>query len=155
MNKYLKLKGKLEIIESKLSQSYDERRKSQEKEAIQKMRKDPRTFFSFAKKFSKAKTDVGPFLDEEGNLVTNTENIAEMLKAQYESVFSHPVPAKVISDPENFFKSSDADEQLDNVIFNRDDVIEALDKLSTNAAPGPDGIPALYLKSASTVLLIH
>ena len=52
--------------------------------------------------------------------MTNPENIAEILKAQYESVFSHPVKAKVISDPKNFFQSSNADDQLDNVMFNRD-----------------------------------
>ena len=51
-------------------------------------------------------------MDDEGNLVSNSENIAEMLKSQYESVFSSPVQAKVITDPEYFFQSSDADDQM-------------------------------------------
>ena len=52
----------------------------------------------------------------------------------------------MISDPENFFHSINADELLDNVMFKRDDIIEALEKLSANAFPGPDGFPAVLLK---------
>ena len=69
-----------------------------------------------------------------------------MLKDQYESVFSNPVESMKIDDPVNFFMSDHTSEEIDNVIFGRDEVIEALDKLSTNAAPGPDGIPAVLLK---------
>ena len=89
---------------------------------------------------------MGPFLDEKGNLVTNNDSIAEVLKNQYESVFSEPVEAKKISDPEDFFKLDDTVQEIDNVIFGREEVIDALGKLSNNAAPGPDGIPSILLK---------
>ena len=69
-----------------------------------------------------------------------------MLKTQYESVFSTPVATQQISDPESFFKSDNTDEEIDNVVFGREDVVEALSKLSNNAAPGPDGILSILLK---------
>ena len=88
---------------------------------------------------------MGPFLDEKGNLVTNNDSIAEVLKNQYQSVFSEPVEAKKISDPEDFFKLDDTVQEIDNVIFGREEVIDALGKLSNNEAPGPDGIPSILL----------
>ena len=122
------------------------RRKNQENLAIAKIKKDPRAFFAYAKKFSKTKSEVGPFLNKDGNLITSNDSIVEMLKSQYESVFSTPDESKKISDPENFFKPDENAEEIDNVVFGREEVIEALDKLSTNAAPGPDGIPSILLK---------
>ena len=89
---------------------------------------------------------MGPFLNEDGNLVTDDDSIVEMLKSQYESVFSTPVESKKISNPESFFMPGNSDEEIDNVVFGREDVVEALNKLSNNAAPGPDGIPSVLLK---------
>ena len=143
---YIKLTDKLEKIESSLQESHTNRRLGQEKRAISKMKKDPRHFFSYAKKFSKTNSDVGPFLDQNGNLVTKPESITEMLKEQYESVYSSPKESMKIQDAQEFFSQSNASEQLDNVTFDRLDVLDALDKLSSNSSPGPDGIPSILLK---------
>ena len=59
-----------------------------------------------------------------------------MLKNQYESVYSDPVNSMKVTDPSSFFNTSEAEEILDNAVFNRDDILEALDKLSSNSAPG-------------------
>ena len=145
--KYLKMRESLEAIEIKLKDSYTSRRLEKEKIAISKMKRDPKTFFSYAKKFSRIHSDVGPFLDETGNLITNPEVIVDMLKLQYESVYSKPLESMNVEDPSNFFKlDDDAEEQLDNAVFNRSDILEAIEKLSANSAPGPDGIPSLFLK---------
>ena len=144
--RYLEMKEKLDDIETKLKDSYVNRRENQEKLAISKMKNDARSFFTYAKKFSKTNSEVGPFLNEDGNLVADNESMVEMLKNQYESVYSTPVESMKISDPDSFFTLDDTNEELDNVTIGRDEVIEALEKLSTNAAPGPDGIPAILLK---------
>ena len=145
-NRYLKMRESIEDIEIKLKESYSSRRMEKEKVAISKMKRDPAAFFSYANKFSKTNSEVGPFIDEKGELVSNKENIVDMLKTQYESVFSKPDVSKKVEDPEAFFTHSVAEEKLDNITFDRNDVLEALDKLSNKSSPGPDGIPSILLK---------
>ena len=41
--------------------------------------------------------------------------------------------------------SNTCETQLDNVPFDRNDIIEKIDNLSAGAAAGPDGIPAILL----------
>merc|ERR1712105_78161 len=89
--RYLKLRSELESIEKQLKDSYDKRRMKQENEALSKMKKDPKAFYNYAKKFSKATSDIGPFMSKEGNVVADAKTIADMLKEQYESVYSTSV----------------------------------------------------------------
>ena len=86
------------------------------------------------------------FWTNDGNLILQPEDQVDMLKKQYESVFSSPIEAKKVMDHTTFFKSNEAEEQLDNAVFDRNDIVDALDKLSSNSAPGPDGIPSILLK---------
>ena len=59
---------------------------------------------------------------------------------------------------ENCF--ADTEEELDdvtklrNVLFDRADIQEAIDHLSSNAAPGPDGFPSILLKMCKIELSI-
>ena len=83
VKKYLKLKENLEATELKLKESYIKRREKLENTAISKMKKDPRAFFGYAKKFSRTKSETGPFLDKEGDPVSDPEAIVEQLMDQY------------------------------------------------------------------------
>ena len=69
VQKYLVLKDKLETIEIKLKNSYQKRRSEQEKTAIDNMKKDPKSFFTYARRFSKTNADIDPFFNKEGNPV--------------------------------------------------------------------------------------
>ena len=144
--RYLKLLERMETIEKHLKDSYDERRNKQEHEALAKMKKDPKFFFKYAKKFSKSTSDIGPFLNQEGDVVTDGVTITEMLKEQYNSVFSSPREDKKVSSPVEFFSINTANEQLDNIVFDKEDVIDAIDKLNKSSSCGPDGVPAIFLK---------
>ena len=59
------------------------------------------------------------------------------------SLFSIPDKDRKVESPEEFFNSEEI--SLDNVTFNRDDIMDKIDSL----AAGPDGIPAILLKNAS------
>ena len=55
------------------------RRDTQEFEAIRKIKKNPKYFYSYAKRFYKVKSIVGPFIDEEGAVVDDSFEMSEML----------------------------------------------------------------------------
>ena len=129
-----------------LKSSYEKRRSEQEKKAIAKMKKDPKAFFSYAKRFSKTNSDIGPFFNKDGNPVNEPKTIVEMLSEQYDSVFSSPVEEKTVTNPGDFFLSNEAETKLESIPFDRQDIIDKIDSLSVGAAAGPDGIPAILLK---------
>ena len=146
VSRCLNLREKLERIETDLKLSYEKRRSNLENKAIDKISKDSKYFFSYAKRFSKTNTEVGPFFNKDGNPVLDGTEISEMHRTQYESVVSDPLENKLINNPHKFFSVNESQTQLDNIPFVRDDVVSMIDSLSSGAADGPDGVPATLLK---------
>ena len=146
--KIAKMRKQLHEIETSLEEFYQERRNEKESEAIKKIKKNPKFFYSYARKFSKLKSGIGPFLDEKEELINDNFKMAEMLRSQYEKSFSEPFKDAKVEDPNIFFQefSEEISECLSSVQITHQDVIEAIDSLSTNAAPGPDYFPAILLK---------
>ena len=75
-----------------------------------------------------------------------------MLKSQYESVYSTPVKEKIVSSPQEFFSHNTAEEQFNSIVIDRNDIMEALDNLSSKSAAGPDGVPNILLKNCKRSL---
>ena len=146
--KYLKYQKEIEKIEKELKEHYEKRRNKQENDAIKKIKKNPRAFYSYAKRFSKVHSGVGPFYDEDGELVNDDFKLAEILRKQYENVFSKPAPEMVATaDLFNVTEEDFTDQSiLTGIFFDRTDILEAIDNLSNYAAAGPDGFPAVLLK---------
>ena len=149
-SKIASLKAQLHNIESKLENLYNKRRSSQEKDAISKIKKNPRFFYSYAKKFSKTKCEIGPFIDEKGETITDPIQTSETLRKQYEKVFSDPKDSMKIDNPSEFFNAEFNGQNRTDVIFSHEDIKEAIDELSLTASAGPDGVPPILLKKCKT-----
>ena len=67
--------------------------------------------------------------------------MANLLAAQYSSVFSQPTdsPYYRMDEHENV-------PTIDDIDFSEQDVIDAIDELKNSSATGPDGITAIFLK---------
>lgn len=116
--------------------------------AVKSIKENPKYFYTYAFNKSKIKTPVGP-LEEGDKTITDPQEISEILRKQYETVFSIPLQEKTINCPVDFFMSRDQtnqDQQLRNITINTTDIIEAIKTLSNNSAAGPDHIPAIFLK---------
>ena len=77
-----------------------------EDDAIKKISKDPKLFYNYAKKSSKSPNQIGPFMEEDGTIVSEPYEKAEKLRIQYESVFSKPDEKWKIEDADDFFDVS-------------------------------------------------
>ena len=77
--------------------------------------------------------------------------MAEILSEQYSSVFSEP--REPLLDPNHLFDSEDPSNLID-ITFSPADIIEAIDKLSANSAPGTDCFPAVLLKQCKELLAV-
>ena len=61
-----------------------------ELEAVKTIKSNPKFFYSYAKRFSKSKSSVGPLKNSDGLLTNMAGEKAEILQKQYVSVFSNP-----------------------------------------------------------------
>ena len=136
---------KLIDIEKKLSKSHEEKRELEEQRAIEKIKTNPKFFFAFGKKFSSVKIGIGPLIDSTKRLVTAPLEMAEMLSNQYSSVFSTPRNHD-LSWQAIFEETEPSEPGIQDIHYTDNELENAMGELSANAAPGPDGFPAVLLK---------
>ena len=135
-----KLNRKLVDIEVALQKSHHASKMAGEAKAIEAIKKNPKYFYSYAKKFSSLTNKVGPLLDENNQYTNSSSKMSEILSKQYKSVFSDPGSSSVYSG-----QSDKAKCNLSDIIFTVDDIINAIDELSNSSGSGPDGVPAILL----------
>ena len=141
-----KLQRKLVDIEISLQQSHRLTRVASEIKAVDSIRKNPKYFYSYAKKFSTLSSRVGPLLDSNNLYTGSSKEMAEILSNQYKSVFSEPLNSAG-SERESEIKC-----KLLDLAFTVEDIINAIDELSNNSGSGPDGVPAILLKRCKNEL---
>jgi len=144
---------KLHNIENQLIRSYDLDRELEETNAVEEIKVNPKYFYSFAAKYSKIKSTVGPFIDENNKCVNDPKIMAEMLNRQYHNMFSEPKLDKFVHDAKAFFQNVDRSRPtLEDFDFTPGDIIKAIDRVSSNAAPGPEAFSAKLLKECKQSL---
>ena len=141
----LKLQIELVEIEHKLQKLYKNSANFKEKKAVDAIKKNPKFFFSYAKNHMKVKTKVGPLLNDKNTLTNNSMEMAEILSSQFTKMFSTP---RV----DNQESKCDSATHISKLIFNEQDLIAAIDELSSTSAPGPDNFPAIMLKNCKSTL---
>ena len=142
----VKILAEVRTIEKKLKSSYEHDMAVNEHKAILAISKNSKYFYSYAKKFSKIKTTIGPLYDSAKKLVECPKKMAQILKHQYETVFS--VPLEPMRSASDIFSTNDGTSEplLTDIIFEPADIEEAIDEISASSAAGPDQYPALLLK---------
>ena len=140
-----KLKMDAKEVEIQLLKSYQKSQMDCETKAVNSIKKNPKYFFSYAKKFSSVKVGIGPFVDAANELVIGSLRMAEMLAEQYQSVFS--TPKESLPEANKIFQGDQVTSHcLHNVAFDKEDIVEAIDQIPSTAAAGPDRFPPLLLK---------
>ena len=138
--------SQLLYIEEQISSSHLKEKIHEEQVAVSKIKADPKHFFRYAKRYSICKQEVGPLLITLNNTLTdNKYEMSCLLANQFNGVFTKPKQTSVIKEPVTFFFSHTTREDdlfLTDITLSDSIIIEALKKLSPNAAGGPDGIPS-------------
>ena len=137
---------KLTEIERKLQKSYQSQEQNDEHKAVGNIKNNSKYFFTYARKKAKLTVPVGPLKDSAGNLVNSPIEMANILSNQYESAFSNPVQIDL-----DF--SHTPDNMIQDMDFTEQDIMDAIDEVPSNSAPGPDRFPALFLKKCKQELV--
>ena len=134
-------------IEGEIKQLIKEELDKKEIDAIMRMKKNPKYFYAYVKKFHKSESRVGPLEDDQGNLQADPENKANLLQDQYIKVFSNPEKANT---DKEFQAKTDA--KINDITITIKDITDAIKEIPTYAAPGPDKLPAVVLKECADQL---
>ena len=143
----------LESLRKQLAAVYADMRDSinndlhyREEQAVNKVRCNPKYFYSYAKKFSKQKRSIAMLFDEDRRISTNPSEIANILQKQFSSVFSNPSATNTCAAS---FQPPPVEKAFtdDMLSFTIADIVEAIDEIKPSAAAGPDDIPVLLLKN--------
>ena len=117
--------------------------------AVGTIKKNPKYFFSYAKKFANCKSSIAPLKRPSGSLATCPAEKAEILQSQYTNVFSDPDKA----DPQVCLASlTPVDTSLNDIAFSVDDINAAIGELDPYSAAPDHDIPAKILCSCKDTL---
>ncbi len=67
------------------------------------IKNNPKYFYSYCKKLSRTKTQIGPLRTEMGAITEDPQLTCKLLTKQYNSAYSKPRLSAMISDPISFF----------------------------------------------------
>ena len=144
-----KVEKMLNYMYIQIRDSIESQLKYKEMQAVEKIKSDPKFFFSYAKKFSKLKSNTGPLLGKDGKLHNEPQKMADILQQQYTSVFSDPCsPNK--NCPQIYTKETNS--TLSDIYFTEEDIIKAIDEIDINASTCDNDIPAQVLKNCKNAL---
>ena len=148
-----KLKSELVKIEVAIQKSLSKYALTQESKAINSIKRNPKYFFSYVKKFSKVKSKIGPLLKEDNEHTADPKEMADLLGKQYRKVFSKP--SEIPINPGILFADNKV-WNLKDIQFSVEDIIREINNTPTSSSSGPDGLPIILLqKCPSLALPLH
>lgn len=146
-DKLNKLNKKKENLELKIRDSIRKESEDKEREAIAKIKKNPRAFYTYAKQNCKTYTSVGPLLDDDNKLQSDPTVMSNIMQQQYKKSFSDPNSGTKRTSNVNIENI-----RLEDFEFTEEDIIKAINDIPLTSAPGPDKIPACLLKECKIEL---
>ena len=147
-------------LELQLKRSYDTQSWEEETKVVTAMKSNVKAFYAYGRARQKTKAKVGPFLDPNTGIPNpDPDYAAQVLSDQYSSVFTIPRPEYLVNNLVDFFSDGAEWRQqhqgrplLENIKFSEQDIEWACKELKSSSSPGPDGVPAVLLKTASREL---
>ena len=147
------LQNKLALAHIGIRDAINKTLQHREEQAAAKVKSNPKYFYSYAKKFSKKKSNISMLFDENNNIRSHPKEMADLLQNQFLSVFSDP--SKTELDAASFPPPDLTYPFTDQILeFSISDVIEAIDDIKPNASSGPDEIPVALLKNCKDAMAI-
>ena len=136
-------------LEAQLKSEYSTLNFKEEEAAVLGIKKNPKSFFSFAKTRQKTRARIGPFIDQAtGSPNPDPDFAASVLSEQYKSVFVQPRQGWLVRNVQDFFSVDNGDvPEISDIDFNENDIVIACHELKSSSAAGADGVPASLLKT--------
>ena len=103
-----KISQQIKQNQSEIKEIIREKLQNEEKTAIENLKTNPKSFYSYAKKKSKCNHNINMVLNKAQKLITDPEKIANEFQNHFKSVFSNPDTSEK-QDPAYFYNTSSSD----------------------------------------------
>ena len=147
----LNVSNKIALLQYDIKEACAKRLDYKEQKAVERIKPNPKFFYSYAKSLSNIKSSINMLFDYNGEIQTDPKKIADIFQHQFSSVFSDPNYPDVedpVFPPPEIGKPS----RLQEFVLKEEDIITAIAKIPSDSASGPDGIPAILLKICANEL---
>ena len=145
------IKNDIALICYEIKEAIVKRLDQREKNAVSKIKANPKFFYSYAKSFSQTKSSINMLFNKDGDVTTNKKEMADLLQNQFSSVYSNP-ESPDIKDPDFIPPPINKAFQEYDLSISDEDILSAIKEIKLDAACGPDGIPTILLKSCAEEL---
>ena len=142
------IQKKVMDVENALKESYNKEADEDETRAVNQIKNNYKYFFRYARDKSDIKTTVGPFIIND-KIIDSPEGKATELMSHFKSVYSN-TPSNI--DAVNEVLDSQGVRGLEYIEPTTEELVEAINKTSSSASSGPDGVSIVLLQKCSTVL---
>ena len=138
------------LLEEK-KKSFLEERLSKENDAVNKIKSNPKYFYSYANRSKKVSSSPSLLVDAHDNTILEEQHIADLLQDHFKNVFSEPrncdSDAALTGEPKIYYPLSDL--ELTNT-----DVIDAINEMKPTSSCPKQDIPARVLKNCKNTLCV-
>ena len=148
--KLRKLNDERAAVEMLLKADIKQQRAREELIALNKIKTNPKAFYTFAKRFKAPVSSVGPLLDSDDQLQSDPTKMGSILQEQYSRAFSDPNKANLSEVRTS--KVVDEPHAITDIDFNEQDILDAIKAMNRTSAAGPDKFQAVILKECGHVL---
>ena len=138
----------LHEVNEAIGNRFDELQELEKQRIADRVKTNPKGFYSFVNCNIKLKFSVGP-LKEGKHFYSRPKKMTEILNNQYAGAFSRP-----LDDYNHITFTRVACPELSNINFTYKDIIEVVKALRVSSAPGPDGLTAFLLKEYINILVV-
>ena len=122
-----------------------------ESKIADKIKVNPKIFFSYVRSKNRSKTTVGPINNENNILISDSGTVASMLNTFFASTFTHENISNI---PDIIYHPIVLEQNLkcNSIEFNESNVSKALSLLKDNKTGGVDKLNSTFLKNSSMSL---
>ena len=147
LQKLNKDRAELELL---LKEDIKHQRLREETAVIERIKLNPKAFYTYAKRSSAFVSSVGPLLDDKKVLQSDPIKMGAILQQQYAKAFSKPNPDYPAEAYISNFLADNA--VISDIDFSEQDFINAIKSMDRCSATGPDKFPVVILKECSVAL---
>ena len=145
----LQLKKQMESIDEQIKNTIRSELDKEERQAINSLKKDPKSFFSYSRSKLKSNHNPNILMNEKHSLIVDPKEIADNFQSFFTSVFSDP-NFRGKKDPS--FNVLPLKHNFRNLNLTRENFEKAIDQIKENSSAPDKEIPAKILKKCKSSL---
>ena len=147
---------KIADLEASKNKSFFDERIFEENKATNKIKTNPKYFFSYAKRFKHTPSTPNILIDDQNNTITDQTEIANLLQNQFKGVFSKPCQSNSNSSHivTNNRNHPTITHPLPELNITCSDIIKAIDEIKPTSSCASCDIPAKVLKNCKNTLCL-